>query len=213
MGTYNKGILGAFSGKVGPVVGANWRGKDVMRSLPKKSKRNPTENQLLQRMRFTAVATFLKPLRGLTSLYFGYATGDKSKVNMATSYHMKEAVEFDGTDFVVLYNKVQISKGVLLGLQTPTVTPGAGGVLQFSWTDNSGQGTAKGTDTLLVVIYGPLNDQTAIFLEAGMRAELSATVTLPEAYVATEVHCWIAFISDTGKLYSTSNYMGTIAVV
>jgi len=37
MGTYNKGILGAFYGKVGTVVGSTWRGKDVMRSLPRKS--------------------------------------------------------------------------------------------------------------------------------------------------------------------------------
>jgi hypothetical protein len=36
MGTFNKGILGGFSGKVGTVVGFNWRGLDVMRSLPKK---------------------------------------------------------------------------------------------------------------------------------------------------------------------------------
>ena len=45
MGTYNKGILGAFSGKVGPVVGATWRGKDVMRSLPKKTNRLATAFQ------------------------------------------------------------------------------------------------------------------------------------------------------------------------
>ena len=45
MGTYNKGILGAFSGKVGPVVGATWRGKEVMRSLPKKSNRLATTYQ------------------------------------------------------------------------------------------------------------------------------------------------------------------------
>ena len=43
MGTYNKGILGPFSGKVGTVVGASWRGKDVMRSLPKKTDRTPDD--------------------------------------------------------------------------------------------------------------------------------------------------------------------------
>jgi hypothetical protein len=52
MGTYNKGILGAFSGKVGPVVGASWRGKEVMRSLPKKSGRAATSTQLLQRLKY-----------------------------------------------------------------------------------------------------------------------------------------------------------------
>ena len=58
MGTYNKGILGAFSGKVGPVVGASWRGKEVMRSLPKKSNRVATATQLLQRQKFAMVQAF-----------------------------------------------------------------------------------------------------------------------------------------------------------
>jgi hypothetical protein len=33
MATYNKGILGAFSGKIGPVVGVNRNGFSYMRSL------------------------------------------------------------------------------------------------------------------------------------------------------------------------------------
>ncbi len=37
MGTFNKGILGGFSGKVGNVIVSNWKGKDVVRSLLEKS--------------------------------------------------------------------------------------------------------------------------------------------------------------------------------
>ncbi|HNP33863.1 MAG TPA: DUF6266 family protein [Flavobacterium sp.] len=62
MRTYNKGILGPFSGKVGTVVGANWRGKDIIRSLPKKTNRTTTETQQLQRDKFTAVSEFLTPM-------------------------------------------------------------------------------------------------------------------------------------------------------
>ena len=32
MGTISKGILGGFSGKVGTVIGGNWKGIDYMRS-------------------------------------------------------------------------------------------------------------------------------------------------------------------------------------
>lgn len=34
MGTIKQGILGGFSGKVGNVVGASWKGIDYIRSLP-----------------------------------------------------------------------------------------------------------------------------------------------------------------------------------
>jgi hypothetical protein len=63
MGTYNKGILGAFSGKVGPVVGASWRGKDVLRSLPRKGIRVATETQLLQRLKFSTASEFLNSVQ------------------------------------------------------------------------------------------------------------------------------------------------------
>ena len=55
MGTYEQGILGAFSGLVGPVVGASFRGKNVMRGRPKKTKKVPTLGQLAQRAKFAAV--------------------------------------------------------------------------------------------------------------------------------------------------------------
>ncbi len=48
MGKYNKGILGAFSGKVGPVVGSSWRGRDVLRSCPKKSNKVASQLQAMQ---------------------------------------------------------------------------------------------------------------------------------------------------------------------
>ena len=48
MGTIKKGILGGFSGIVGTVVGANWRGMDIMRSRPKARDGTPTPLQILQ---------------------------------------------------------------------------------------------------------------------------------------------------------------------
>lgn len=213
MGTYNKGILGAFSGKVGTVVGANWRGKDIMRSLPKKSGRTPSDKQELQRQLFTTVANFLRPLRPIMGRYYGIAMGDKSKINLATSYHMKEAVvEADGR-FEILFNRVQITRGALLGLQTPVVAAETGGILAFSWTNNSGQGMAKATDQLLIVVYDPASSEFVVAEQAGLRPALNASVTMPSYFVGSRVHCWAAFVSDDDKLYSTSVYLGTVSVV
>jgi len=213
MGTYNKGILGAFSGKVGTVVGANWRGKDVMRSLPKKTGRIATDKQEMQRLRFRTVANFLHDLRPVMGRYYGIAMGDKSKNNLATSYHMKEALVQIDDSVEILLNRVQITRGVLLGLQTPAVAAEAGGILKFSWTDNSGQGTAKATDRLLVAVYDPITDKFETMEKAGLRSALSASVTLPAPFVGSQVHCWASFVSEDDKLYSTSVYLGEIEAV
>jgi hypothetical protein len=64
MATFEKGILGGFSGKIGNVVGARWRGKDIMRSVPRSSSRLPTESQLYQRDNFRMVSHAVDIMRG-----------------------------------------------------------------------------------------------------------------------------------------------------
>mgnify|MGYP006188571585 FL=1 len=138
MGTYNKGILGAFSGKVGPVVGASWRGKDVLRSLPKRANRIPTPQQEMQRVKFSLVSGFLTPFYPVLRRFFGSNGATITRVNQAMSYHLKEAIVDTGAGFGIDYAKVVMTKGDLTGLENPQVTAAAGGVLNFTWTDNSG---------------------------------------------------------------------------
>ncbi|WP_309612822.1 DUF6266 family protein [Flavobacterium sp.] len=212
MGTYNKGILGPFSGKVGTVVGANWRGKDVMRSLPKKTDRTPTETQLLQREKFTAVSNFLTPISNVVSLYYGSGSGELTRRNQAMSYHMKEAVTYVNPNFEILFDKVQISKGDLLGIQNPRASSPAAGDIRFNWEDNSGQGSAKNTDQLIVVLYSPLEDIYYTNGNAATRDAARVTLTLPTYFARLEVQAWITFASATGKSYATSVYLGAVAI-
>ena len=93
MAEIKKGILGGFSGKVGTVVGVNWRGKDIIRSLPKKSKKRPTDLQLMQQIKFKKVIGFLQPIRPVLNLYFGNRVGLKSRYNIATSYTLSNALD------------------------------------------------------------------------------------------------------------------------
>lgn len=212
MGTYNKGILGPFSGKVGTVVGASWRGKDVMRSLPKKTDRTPTEVQLLQRLKFTTVSDFLTPMSNVISLYYGSGSGELTRRNQAMSYHMKEAVAYADPIFEILYNKVQISKGDLTGVQNPTVAAAPTNKLVYAWEDNSGQGAAKPTDQLVVVVYAPAENLYFTTLNGGNRDDASVEVQLPAFFNGLEVQSWITFAAADGKAYATSVYMGAVMV-
>lgn len=213
MGEYNKGILGAFSGKVGPVVGANWRGKDIIRSLPKKSTREPSEKQLLQREKFAFVTRFVTPLGPMLGRYFGHNMGDRSKKNMALSYHMKEAVAFVGGHFEMVYEKVQISKGDLLGVAMPKATPTAGAIIRLEWSDNSGQATAKPTDGLIAVVYNIEKNTSEMFFRVAQRSDRQTDLQLPDFMIGDELQCWIAFVSEDEKKYATSNYMGRIKLI
>jgi hypothetical protein len=208
MGVYNKGILGSFSGKVGPVVGASWRGKEVMRSLPRKSGKIPTDKQMEQREKFSVVSQFLAPLQGGISQYFGLPQGDKSRSNLAMAYHLKEAVAFNGTSYEMLYDKVLVTKGDLIFPPDLSRLSDAGGILRFNWTDNSGQGNALPTDELLVVIYDPQAKATAIHYNVATRADGVGSITMPGYDFGHLMNCWVGFISADEKRNTTSVYTG-----
>lgn len=212
MGTYNKGILGAFSGKVGPVVGASWRGKDVMRSLPRKTTRVATATQLLQREKFTMVTEFLTPLKGVVGRYFGNNTGDKTRRNQAMSYLMREAINYVDPDLLWDFSKVLFSRGDLLGMTGATATAGTGQSVDITWTDNSGQGDAETTDKVVVVLYEATSKTTVHALNAGMRSQGTSNVIVPAFLTGLTVQVWASFASTDDKLYATSQYLGTVVI-
>jgi len=213
MATFEKGILGGFSGKVGSVVGSRWRGKNVMRSLPQRGKYTATAKQEEQREKFTVVIGFLSPLIEILSRYFGAPKGDKSRSNLATSYHLKNAVVSTPNGTEMNYAKVLISKGDLRGIDGGTVAAAAGQTLNFNWVDNSGQGQATATDTLMVVVYAP--DLNLFYTNTAVAARdaTSATVTLPNFMASFEVEVWVSFSKPDTNFAAMSTYMGAVSVL
>jgi hypothetical protein len=213
MATFEKGILGGFSGKVGNVVGSRWRGKNVMRSLPQRGNYTPTEKQVQQREKFKTVISFLSPIVAILSEYFGNPQGDKSRSNLATSYHLKNAVISTAQGMVMDYAKVLISKGDLRGIDTGTLTLAPAQTLNIGWTDNSGQGKATATDELMVVVYAPDLNLFYSNLNIATRNATSAVVNLPTYMAGFEVEVWASFHKPSTNFAAVSTYLGNITVV
>lgn len=212
MGTFSKGILGGFSGKVGNVVGARWRGKDILRSLPNKKTYVPTPAQLEQRDRFKTAMLFLTPIKPIVSAYFGKQQGDKSAFNLATGYHIKYALLPGGLDaYVMDYPKVLISRGDLRGINNGGVTA-SGLELTLTWSDNSGQGNASATDELVVVVYSETLNLFETAVPAGTRNLQTITMTMPAYWAGEQVQVWATFVTDSGNLAATSTYLGAVTL-
>ena len=212
MGTFKKGILGGFSGKVGTVVGSNWRGLDVMRSLPKKSGLSPTPEQVAQRQKFALVVGFLSPLTNILSAHYGIASGTSSRLNNAVAYHLKEAVTGNGPNFDIDYAKVLISKGEVIGAKDGLVTAQAG-ALKIDWANNSGQVLAETNDLLLAVLYNSDKAQFVLAEGEATRMETSVEIAVPAAFSGDTVHVWLGFVNAGQKKASTSVYLGTVQAI
>ena len=213
MGTYRQGILGPFSGIVGTVVGANFRGIDMMRGLPKPSSKAPTNSQLEQRRKFATVMQFLTPAKQVLEDYFGSPVGAKSRFNLATSYHIKEATVYVNDEAQMVLNRVVFSKGTLLQPQNLACVPRAGGTLQFTWVNNSEQGNAQLTDVLKVVVYEPVTGLFEFFLEVGLRLDSTATVVLPAYLSGSAINVYAFMAMADGRFATTSQYLGEMRVI
>ncbi|CDF80034.1 conserved hypothetical protein [Formosa agariphila KMM 3901] len=213
MAIFEKGILGGFSGKVGNVVGSRWRGKDVMRSLPQRGNYTPTAKQEEQRKKFKTVISFLTPILSVVNMYFGNKQGDKSRYNLAASYHLREAVIASGLGYAMDYTKVLISKGDLRGIDNGAMTAAAGQTLNFTWVDNSGQGNATAFDEFMVVAYAPDLNTFYTNLAVDTRDATAASVTLPPFMAGFEVEVWASFNKPGTHQAAISTYMGMATIL
>ena len=212
MGTFKKGILGGFSGKVGTVIGSNWRGLDVMRSLPKKSGANPTQQQLEQRQKFALTTSFLSPLTALLSAYFGNASGTSSRLNNAMSYHIKEAITGVSPDFEIDFTKVVISKGEIIAAKDAVMTTPLPSAVQIDWANNSGQVLAEATDTSIVVLFNVDKGQFVVDQGSATRQTSTVSIVLPATFTGDTVHAWLSFVDSAQKKASSSVYLGTAVI-
>lgn len=213
MARITKGILGGFSGKVGTIVGANWRGQDIIRSTPKPSSRPPSEKQLLQQEKFKLVIGFLQPLNSIQKRYFGSGSGSKSRVNMAVSYTIGEAIQVTANLPEIVFAKVLITKGDLAGFQNVTATPQSGQIIRLNWEDNSVQGNANATDKANVVCYCEELGAFNIFESVADRNLMTADITLPVSYSGKEVHVWTYFNNAAETTACSSPYLGIITLI
>jgi len=215
MGKLNDGLFGAFTGRIGNLVGYSLGGVDLVRKRPRRrSKNSATEKQLEQRERFALAIKFLTPITEVVGAYFGKRHKTKSRFNFAVSYNLEHSiVPSVGGGFEINYQKVMISKGDLRGVDSGMITSLPNQELKLDWTDNSGQGSAKDTDVMLVVLYSPGQDLFHIFNPAALRGQTTVTLTVPGFFRGDEVHIWVAMVTEDRKEASVSSYLGTADIL
>ena len=211
MGTINKGILGGFSGKVGNVIGGTWKGIDYMRSKSNRRNFTPTQPQLEQQLKFALAVRFVQTMTGLVEISFGDFAVRKTGFNSAVSYTLRNAITGAYPVFSIQYADALVSRGDLPNVLAPAVTAGAGSILTFSWTDNSGVGIAKPTDKAMLVAFCPALNQCVYTTGGAKRNALTDSLNLA-AFKGQEVQTWIGFISENRLNVASSFYTGMVTV-
>ncbi len=212
MGTIKKGILGGFSGKVGTVIGGNWKGIDYMRGKAASVSNPKTEAQLDQRARFGAALKFLQPLTSFLRVGFKSYAVKMTAFNSAMSYNLNNALMGTYPDYFIDYASALVSRGNLPGALNPQVSASSPGVIEFAWTDNSQGAHAKPNDKVLLVVLNPIKQQAETVVAGNTRSIGSQVITVPDTFIGDEVQCYIAFQDERQTVLSNSIYVGAIVV-
>jgi hypothetical protein len=216
MGKCYNGILGAFNGLVGTVVGTNWRGLEVMKSRPNKSTHPASQEQLDQRSIFALMSSFLALFRYSIKLGFKASKGGKTPMNNAVAFNLENAVGGSSPDCYIDYPLIKMSKGNLLPAYAPAITPLPQRTVNINWTTHPDafdpyddeEREERAMDKLTALIYNPA---TKLRLRTShiTRAMGTLTIKIPAAFGNTPNHVWIFFVAAKGKAVSSSQYLGT----
>jgi len=212
MGIIKQGVIGAFSGKVGNVVGASWKGIAYMRILPASVANPKTDKQVAQRGKFTLTLKFLQPLTQFLKTGFKNYAVKMSPFNNAMSYNILNAIQGTYPNYTIDYPNALVTRGNLAPALNQAAASTVAGTVLFTWTNNSDEANASATDKSLLIVYNPGKNQAVTFSELGTRADGTQAVTVPHSFSGDLVHCYMGFITVDGKLVSNSKYAGAITV-
>jgi hypothetical protein len=213
MARFLKGIHGAYSGKVGSVIGSNWRGVDYVRSLARISKNKASEKQLIQRSKFAVTVAFLSPIMDLLKLgYSDKLQGKATGYNKALQYMMNNGgVTGTYPDFEIDYSKVVISKGALSNVMAPVWEETFPQEINLSWSPELNKFSAFADDSVILLFYNMSKNFFSI-MESATRADASLSFKLPPSYAGDKIVGWVFTGHRDGVKTSLSIYLGELTI-
>jgi len=207
MAKYTDGVTGAFSGKVGPVVGSTWNGVPYMKSKGNARTSAATGAELANQHKFAAAHAWLKPLLPILRVGFNGYSKTSYGYNAAKSHMLKHSM----VDGQVLPERVKVSAGGLMISPDMHLKLTPSRKLQFSWSPAYIPGT-DGKDQLMVLAYHP-EDATATYQLHGVFREAGEQLLdLSADFNDKTIHVYAAFIAADRSRQSDSIYFGPITV-
>lgn len=210
MAILKQGILGGFSGKVGNVVGASWKGIDYIRSLPSSVSNPRTPGQVSQRTKFSLVQGFLTSMQSAVRIGFKNYAGKQTAFNAATSYNLRNGIIGEGSNIKLDFPNLKVSKGKLY----PSPSGDAlvyNDELIFEWNNSRGSNGSEYDKVIMVVFNEVLNESVVRFPQTE-RMDGEDRIIIPLHWLGHKVHCYLTFTSPDEKMISDSTYFGAVDI-
>lgn len=204
------GSAGEFNGKIGDVVIYRWGKKTVGRSTPRKARNKVTKLQRDQRSVFGFTSNLLSPFNEAINIGFASKKGTMTAMNTAVKYNLKHAVSGTYPNLTTDYAKIQLSKGYLDHVHTPSLTKIEDNKVRIEWLNpvNLKLGVEE-NDIVHLCFYSETTRRTIEFENAAFRSDGYTELTLGQRRINGTIRVWMFMIAANGKTVSNSKYLGT----
>ena len=214
MGIINRGILGGFQNKTGAVVGLRWRGLDVMRGLPRRSTKMPSQAQQYNQLKLSLLSQLLSKVEPLVNIGFKVGSATSTALNRAMGYNLKQALVGVSPHFHLDYSKLSFSRGSRALPKESAVLAMPQAQLSFNWSYTGDQDQNENAqDLITLLVYNPAKDRVINLMYVVTRADLTYTLQLPSSFIGDTVYPYL-IIAAAYPLGSVSDtlYLGEVLV-
>jgi hypothetical protein len=215
------GALGNVTGKVGTVVMCRWRVLWIMKSSPSKiTEAKVTVKQIENRALFKATMNFFSIVSANNKLFDAFQLKPKekiTKVNAAISYHLTHAIVGEYPDYAIDLSKLRFSRALRStenGYRAKFTIEGL--LAKITWQLNPyREKNTQLSDRAVLFFYFSVENVDEVIIkhdDGAQRSALSSERRFPKSLIGAQLHCWIYFRSEDGKLVSDTEYLGALTV-
>jgi len=207
MAKQTNGIMGAFSGLVGTVVGSTWKGIPIMRSRPKSRTGPISEKEKANREKFAVAQFWLKPLLDFVRVGFKNYSPTVVGFGAAKSWMMKNAMEKTAEGFIIDPSRMLVSFGDLPSPANIRLGEMEASKLTVYW-DVVEKDYAHMYDQCMLLAYD-IEKERAIMKLTGQFKHVGSD-TLDHLEKGRPYHIYVAFIAADRSVVSDSVYLGKV---
>ena len=208
MAKLEQGILGAFSGKVGTVVGYTWRGRACVRAYRRDVAYPNTPMQQAEREWFVSMVRFASRAQSALKLGFLERAAER-QMTEGNYFVMRNKRCFSQTTegVQVDYASLVVAEGAAapVAFQTPRFELGE--VIRVGYEKNSQMLNASPEDKVYLFAYAPGVGE-GFLSSASLRRSRELRTSLPQHWAGCEVHLY-GFVVDREGRASRSAYIGS----
>lgn len=202
MAKIDNGILGGFSGHVGPVIGYEWRGRMCMRSMPRRVRNPRTEAQTAHRDDFRRMVQLAATMR--VAVRTGLHT--VSVEEHMTEYNLFVKLNFgllgaDGID----YSRLRVSAGDVAPVGITAAAVDDGNVARIAFVRNPLHQRADADDRVYLYAFCPEAGEGLLSAPV-LRRDRRLAMQLPDGWAGREVHLY-CFVQDWRQHCSETIYV------